>query len=1147
MFPTNKVLLSLICAAALSTVAEARNVFVMPPGDGVVRPVAVYTGDPFNPASASVLAAQDTFAAFSTPAGNKYYFLGRSATNTLVITDANFQVLGQRQLGTGATAAAMTPNGRYLVICAGTVQILDTSTDNIVTQLDGGASPNDVAISRDGRYAYVTSASSARLTSIDLNSLILSNSFPNLIGVGGVSVGANGLVYVSATNILYELTPELSVRGGAGIQLNAFPGKPYVLADSLGAVRVVLTNSNPLSAGGSSLLTVDMGTRTATPAFTGGVIFNSIVPVSFNRVVAISNTGQLYDAQLPSSVFPAQFSGLATTAGVRAAVASNEFPNARYLYVAFTNQVSRVDLANNLLSGSFQTTNTPGGTMSFSGAAYTGVSAASIFGFGNGQTILPFSASLPLVVRAVDNAGHPLQNVPVSWTTSGGDALMLSQQNATDAEGYAVGIVRAPTLAGFFQVIVQAGSGVVLQGQFNLTSGTGGGSGVSGAVSIRGGNGQVIRESTTTPELLRVVVRDSAGNPVPNALVNWTVTGVGTAGGGQLLALQTFTDFAGETTNTFIAPFLGTALTAYSQFTITASTATGSINMYVTVIPNLFQGQPAPGPAVQILQPSTTDTITGQAGTTVLGAIQARVLLGSTPVPNVGVRVSTGLDPTLGPTASCKDDAALTDANGIATCDLIMGSRIGTAELNVLVGGTVVSFTPLTLRITPGPPAVFTVIQGDNQSGAPGTDLPLALVASVQDSFGNNLVGAAVTWRVESGTATLFNTVGVTSPNARVSTQVRLGNTPGTVRIRVFNPTGPSGNGANFTATINISATQLRAVSGSGQSAIVNQGFRDPLVVQLLDANNQPVVGAPIAFAVTGGSAVLSSGSANTDSNGRASVTVTAGGSPGAVTVAASYQTLSASFSLTVSPLGPTLTAAGVVNAASGQPVIAPGAIIMITARNIATQVQGVVLPSSQYGPLPTTLANVRVTFGGVPAPIFYVANTGGNEMVTVQAPFEVPTSGSIPVTVFSGNTSATVTVTTAAYSPGIFENLDAAGRRYAVALRPDGSFVTPENPARRGERVRVYCTGLGATNPLAGTNAAGVPNQNVTARVIAGVNDAGVEVIAAEYAENLIGVYVVTIQVPQDTAPGSARNLSVAIDSPAGVLYSNGSLIAIQ
>ncbi len=1144
-------LLAALSILSCAQFAQARNVFILPPGDGSFRPVANFVGDPFSPASVpTISAAADTFAAFASSSGNKFYFVGRSSTDTVVVTDSNFQVIARRNLGLGASAAAMTPDGRYLVIAAGTVQILSTSTDTVVAQVDAGSNPNDVAISLDSTRAFITSNASQRLTAIDLNSFQTAGLLQNLGPVNGVNVGPNGLVYVAAQNILYEIDPrDLSLRGGSGISLNGQPGKPAFAADSTGTIRVLLPNLNT-AFGGASALTVDLITRTATAIFANNVVFERIIPVSGFRAFAVSQSNQLYDINLPGTASFASFTGLASSSGIRSIAVSDEFPTARYLYVASntTNTVSRIDLNTNTVSGSFPLSNPPG-NMDYAGAPTTGL-PASIFAFNNGQFVQPSAQTLPLVVRVVDSAGKPLQNVPVTFTTTAPGAFIVSgASTSTGANGTAQAVVLAPSTLGSFAVTATAGfgTGVSVTTNFTITVGTGT-SGPTGLVGIRGGNGQVIRETAVTPELLRVVVRDSAGNPVPGAVVTWSVT---TANGpnGTLLSSVTITDNFGETTNSYVAPFLGpNLLQSYVQSTITASTFSGSVNMYVTVIPIVFGQNPASLPNVQVLQP-TGESLTGQVGTTIPGAIQVRVSAGSGPaagtaIPNVGISVTTGLDPSIGVSARCSESTGLTDATGFASCDLILGSRIGTAPLTINVGGQ--SVAQINITTTPGTPGKIVLVQGDGQRGNAGATLPQALVARVEDSFGNALPGAAVTWTVESGSATLLNTINRSDTSARVSTLVRLGNSPGQVRIRVTAQGGSSSATATFTVSVDIAATQIRRISGDGQSAQVNTAFGEPLVAQVLDANNAPVANVPVTFTVNSGSASLSTPTATSDSNGNVRTSVTAGGTAGSVTISASFGGNAVTWTLTVTPLGPTLSAAGIVNAASGRNEIAPGSVVTIRGTNIVPSARGYVLPANQIGPRPLSLSGASVTFGGVPAPIFWAANINGQESITVQVPFEAPENAVIPVTVTSNNVSATVNVSIAPAAPGIFENTDDQGRRYAVVTRMDGTFVTPDNPIGRGENARVYVTGLGRVVGVTETNALGA-GQRVAANVVVGLNDGGVPLVSAEYAEGLLGVYVVTFTVPSDTATGSNRNLAVAVESGGNLVFGNGSTMAVR
>ena len=89
-----------------------------------------------------------------------------------------------------------------------------------------------------------------------------------------------------------------------------------------------------------------------------------------------------------------------------------------------------------------------------------------------------------------------------------------------------------------------------------------------------------------------------------------------------------------------------------------------------------------------------------------------------------------------------------------------------------------------------------------------------------------------------------------------------------------------------FAIIENLVATTLAVVSGNNQSASVSTALANPLIVQVNDQNGNAFAGATVSFSTTGGT--LSSGTATTDSNGRASVTLRMPSTAGSVTVTAS-------------------------------------------------------------------------------------------------------------------------------------------------------------------------------------------------------------------------------------------------------------------
>jgi uncharacterized protein (TIGR03437 family) len=519
----------------------------------------------------------------------------------------------------------------------------------------------------------------------------------------------------------------------------------------------------------------------------------------------------------------------------------------------------------------------------------------------------------------------------------------------------------------------------------------------------------------------------------------------------------------------------------------------------------------------------------------------------------VGMVLSGNGDPTL-PGATCADPmgtGVLTQISdptklGVATCDLVFNGKIGTANLTANVG-YFQSTSNFTVRITAGPPGLIKIVQGNNQSGTPGQRVPFALLVQVSDAFGNLLSGVPVTWSVVTpGTVTLSSVSSATDASGNASALATLGNIAGTAQVKV---TAGSAS-TTFTLTVNIPSANILPVSGGGQTTLISTAFTSPLVVKVVDASGSPVQGATVTFTVTSGSASLGSSSAPTGPNGQASTNVTAGPNAGTIIVTAATSTFSTNFTLTSRLPGPTNVT--FANAASFQGInppmpVSPGEIVIISGNGIAPGVQGLVTAYNILGAPQPSLSGISVTFNGVTAPIFYVLTaTGQPDQVVVQVPFETQPGTANVLINSAGGGSGTFTVQVAPYAPGIFETT-IGGQKYAVALRPNGSYITPSNPAHPGETILIYVNGLGQTTPLTATGNAGVPGQSVAGTLVIGVNNGGVP-FTATYAPGMVGVYVIAIQIPSDTQTGPAQPIGViAYDAAGNTYFAQGSVIPIQ
>ncbi len=165
-------------------------------------------------------------------------------------------------------------------------------------------------------------------------------------------------------------------------------------------------------------------------------------------------------------------------------------------------------------------------------------------------------------------------------------------------------------------------------------------------------------------------------------------------------------------------------------------------------------------------------------------------------------------------------------------------------------------------------------------------------------------------------------------------------------------------------------------------------------------------------------------------------------------------------------PSRPEPAAGGLVDAASfaitqgsslrGAPV-APGAIVSLFGSKLA----GATAQAEEL-PLPQRLAGTAVTVNGERASLFYVSPGQINFLVPERIP---PGTARVRVE-NAGRLSAEISIEVVAAAPGIFTQ-SGDGRGLAAALRAsDQSLVTAARPARAGEVVEIFLSGLNGAAP---------------------------------------------------------------------------------
>jgi len=147
-----------------------------------------------------------------------------------------------------------------------------------------------------------------------------------------------------------------------------------------------------------------------------------------------------------------------------------------------------------------------------------------------------------------------------------------------------------------------------------------------------------------------------------------------------------------------------------------------------------------------------------------------------------------------------------------------------------------------------------------------------------------------------------------------------------------------------------------------------------------------------------------------------------------------------------------TPTISGVANAASYSTPISSREIVLITGSGLGPSQ----LVSATPAGYSAQLSGTDVRFNGIPVLLIYTSAT--------QVAALVPDLASAPaaqVTVtYEGRASSPFTVSLAPVAPGLF-TLDASGKGQAVALNQNGSLNSASNPAKTGELVTLFATGI--------------------------------------------------------------------------------------
>ncbi len=355
------------------------------------------------------------------------------------------------------------------------------------------------------------------------------------------------------------------------------------------------------------------------------------------------------------------------------------------------------------------------------------------------------------------------------------------------------------------------------------------------------------------------------------------------------------------------------------------------------------------------------------------------------------------------------------------------------------------------------------------------------------------------------------NRPGVASLSARA-------NSPGYETARTFVQVGDDA-----------AALIVQVASGNNQVGGLGDLLAQPVTLEVRDSNRLPYSGVAISVTASGDGAV-SPGRAITDSQGRVTLQWRLASSGTLHTLSA---VLEAAPSVRITAQAraagprPSLPLAGIVNAASfntgasaANVAVSPGGLLSIFGSGLAIETA-----QAASFPLPRVLAGTTVLINGASVPLLFVSPG----QINLQAPFDLlgPTA-SLSVTTPAGS-SEPLSVPVGAVQPGVFFNpISGLG----AILYNDDALPISVRPARPGDFIQIFATGLGAVAPAIREGVAAAPSPLAvtvgTPRVLIG----GVEapVIFSGLAPTFAGLYQINVQIPLSPELPSGRQPLVVL-----------------
>lgn len=218
-------------------------------------------------------------------------------------------------------------------------------------------------------------------------------------------------------------------------------------------------------------------------------------------------------------------------------------------------------------------------------------------------------------------------------------------------------------------------------------------------------------------------------------------------------------------------------------------------------------------------------------------------------------------------------------------------------------------------------------------------------------------------------------------------------------------------------------------------------------------------------------------------------------------------------------PLLPAIASGGVVDAAGFRPTLAPGSLASLFGVELSTSTA-----AAQSLPLPRSLGGARIQVNGIDAPLLFVSP----KQINFQVPFETAEGAAAVISILGEQQSPGEAADVAEFAPGLFVN-PATGEPI-VQRHPDGALITAQNPAKPGDILILYVTGIGGLDnpPTTGAPAVDSPLSSATGTPTVTIGGVEAAVSFAGLAPGFVGLGQINIELPAGLPQGSPLPLVI-------------------